>query len=131
MTREQAFWANLNKEKRLPGIADRVENVATPGFFDVSGTYRGHDYWVELKAPATVSFDVAELLETSQKTWSVRRYHQGARNLFVFVKNKKNNLYLYKVGVDGVTPYFSEIWRDEQRAANWLDFSVTLRMELL
>jgi hypothetical protein len=71
---ERKLWKRL--KDWLPGTVDRVENVATPGFPDVSGTCERGDYWVELKVVKTKPMSanrVVDLLEPSQNVWMVRR----------------------------------------------------------
>jgi hypothetical protein len=132
VTREQKLWKLVSKY--LLGAVDRVENVASPGFADVSGTYQGLGYWIELKAPKTKSYDLLELLEPSQRAWHVQRARAGAI-IFVLVKNGADRLDLYRATYLPISSptvcRYELIWQSiEGRPYQWDRFTKALEKEI-
>ena len=98
---EKNLWNRI--KNYLPGVAERVENVVSPGFPDVSGTCPRGDYWIELKVTKRppITTRVADLLEDSQNVWMVKRLRnrfpqKSAKNIFVLVGHGLGTA-LYKV----------------------------------
>lgn len=82
MTPEQRFYQQI--KSHLPGIFDRVENVACPGMPDINGSFNS-DYWIELKVAKSKSYDPFKLLKPSQVSWMYERC--DVSRVFLFVKN--------------------------------------------
>jgi hypothetical protein len=87
---ERALWNRI--EKIFPGITDRIENLATVGVPDVTGTCSKGDYWVESKVltkPAEIfPFDLVgcirgDTLRPSQYSWAYKRTHSGNSRIFI------------------------------------------------
>jgi hypothetical protein len=85
MKPEQKLWHDIRKF--MPGCCERIENLVNDGTPDVSGSWSGVDYWIELKVCSNKKKlrDPAELCRPSQKVWHYRRIKEGAR-IFVIVK---------------------------------------------
>jgi hypothetical protein len=87
---ERALWSRI--EKVFPGITDRIENLATVGVPDVTGTCDRGDYWVESKVLTksavevpfeAVGFIRGDVLRPSQYSWAFRRTHSGHSTIFI------------------------------------------------
>ena len=104
--KESSFWKYI--KKYLPGEVERVENSVGEGMPDVCGTWRGVDYWIELKtidkelkSPFWVmpncealsaeavenTKNIRKLLRYSQIIWHSRRSLHGAL-VYVLVRGK-------------------------------------------
>lgn len=105
---EKKLWNRVRKY--LPGIAERVENILDKGTPDVHGECHAGGYWVELKAPLTVSEpeDPADLLDPFQRAWFVRRLRYGAR-LFVIAQFKRHVAF-YKASLVGQKLFLFDLW---------------------
>lgn len=94
---EKALWKRTRR--CFPGIVERMENYANPGYPDVQGHCIGRCYWVELKVTtekkARCMESVTNLLRPSQKVWLIQHMQHGAIS-FILVGFKKGIL-LYKV----------------------------------
>ena len=92
------LWSLLRQRGRLPGTVDRLENVAGTGMPDVSGTYNGHDYWIELKILKTKKEieDPINAMRPSQVAWTALRVRHGSC-IFLCGREEKTgaiNLYI-------------------------------------
>ena len=96
---EKDLW-RLVKD-RLPGEAERIENLVGAGVPDVSGVC-GYDYWVELKVCRTKLPRVPTVIcEPLQVQWHKRRQRQGS---VVFVLTRTGDrLQLWLRGDDNYT----------------------------
>jgi hypothetical protein len=98
---ERNLWNRI--KGYLPGVVDRVENVAHPGFTDISGAC-GSDYWVELKVTTNKSneliistMSLMIMLQPSQVVWIRKRLHHGSK-VFILIKTKSSHLLLFIKG---------------------------------
>ena len=82
---EVTFWKLL--KDHLPGVKDRIENMAGEGMPDVSAVYSGVDYWIELKICNNKSKIVnpSTLCREAQAVWHTRRGRHGSK-IFIAVK---------------------------------------------
>lgn len=92
---EKALWKRVRGV--FPGVAERMENAAIPGYPDVQGDWCGRAYWVELKASRTKAMPearrVTDMLEPSQRLWLRRHLPHGA--LAFVLLGWKNGVALY------------------------------------
>lgn len=70
---EQRFYQLI--KGHLPGDVSRVENIADSGTPDITGAYKGKDYWIELKISTNIYKIVSpeKLLRPAQIVWHTRR----------------------------------------------------------
>ncbi|MEE8607485.1 MAG: hypothetical protein V3S55_07775 [Nitrospiraceae bacterium] len=76
--KESGFWRKLRPLMReaAPGIVvERIESWSTPGFPDVSGTWEGVDFWLELK----IIRGLQVKFQPGQVPWLRRRWRAGSR----------------------------------------------------
>lgn len=92
---EVQFWDLI--KKHVPGDVERIENLVSEGTPDVSGSWNGKDYWIELKVAKNKRKEIPpeKLCRQSQLVWHAKRVRQGAI-IFLIVKYP-NNIKLYKV----------------------------------
>jgi hypothetical protein len=92
MLTEKLLWSQVREHlTRGPhAVAERVENGAGVGMFDVAGQVSGDAYWVELKIASKYAMRNPKtspwpLLRPSQYAWAVRWGGEPRANLFVLV----------------------------------------------
>lgn len=96
--KESSFWRKLRPLmlEAAPGIVvERVESWSTPSFPDVSGTYAGKDFWIELK----IERKRRVKMRPGQVRWLTRRWKAGSR-CFVLVDCERHNRWLLIEGKD-------------------------------
>lgn len=90
--KESGFWRKLRPlmKEAAPGIVvERIESWSTPGFPDVSGCWKGRDFWLELKVERNGRVE----MRPAQVRWLERRWKAGSR-CFVLVLWKGERLIL-------------------------------------
>ena len=108
---EKALWNRIRRH--LPGVSDRVENAAGPGFPDAYADHEKGSYWVELKvtseSAASDKGRVVGLLRPSQVVWLRRHVREGA-SAFMIVGHKRGlviHRVVYRDGSVDVEKLFS------------------------
>lgn len=126
-TPEQNFWKLI--KKYLPGDVSRIENIADNGTPDVSGAYKGVDYWVELKVCNNLKKvkDPLDLLGNNQKIWHMKRNQQGSLIfVFIYYPNMRPKRINYYVLYDNEY-YFMDISKSIGAHIDWLDFNNNIK----
>lgn len=93
---EKQLWHRI--KKLLPGIAERVENVATAGMPDVYGEHVNGSYWVELKVDALERNDLN--LNHNQLPWVVRHLRHGAVVFVASWNSREKRTDVYRVSLN-------------------------------
>ena len=124
---EQQFW-NLLK-KHLPGEVSRVENICESGMPDVNGTWRGLDYWIELKVCDNKNKlrPVKSLLRTEQSVWITRRMRHGCR-VYVFVRYPDKIAMYHAIGS---TFDMMGVYAKERNSFDWGSIELNLTDDIL
>ncbi len=91
--KESGFWRKLRPLMRAaaPGIVvERIESWSTPGFPDVSGTWKGQDFWLELK----IIRDGRVKMRPDQVRWLERRWQAGSWSFILACEPEFGSLFL-------------------------------------